>query len=71
MKDFLRSDAFRALAQKVLLLKSALPVLLAVAGLSMVSVGIGMIFAPAGVITGGLSLLLLEQRTDKGREGRS
>ncbi|WML79172.1 hypothetical protein [Streptomyces sp. VNUA74] len=71
MKNLLQSLAVKTREQKVLLFKSALPVLLAVAGLSMVSVGIGMIFAPAGVITGGLSLLLLEQRTDKGEEGRS
>lgn len=60
----------QALQRTILLLKSCLPVLLAVGGLTMVSVGIGMIFAPAGVIVGGVSLLLLEQRAERSLEGR-
>ncbi|MFD9398351.1 hypothetical protein ACFWA4_05960 [Streptomyces sp. NPDC060011] len=69
MKDFLPSEGVAIIRQKILSFKSALPILLAVAGLTLVSVGIGMIYAPAGVIVGGLSLLLLEQRTEKGLEG--
>lgn len=64
---------FRSLSElwpKILLLKSALPVLLAVGGLTLVSVGIGMIFYPAGWIAMGLSLLLLEQRAERNAEGR-
>lgn len=37
-------------------------ILLAFGGLAMVSFGISLIFMPAGVIVGGVSLLLLEWR---------
>jgi hypothetical protein len=57
--------------QLFFLLSSCLPVLLAVGGLTMVSVGIGMIYAPVGWIVGGLSLLLLEQRAKQSLEGRA
>lgn len=52
-------------------LASYFPVLLAVIGYIMVSVGIGMIYAPVGWIVGGLSLLLLEQRAANSLEGRA
>lgn len=55
--------------------RMALPVLLAVGGLSMVTIGVWSVYAPAGWITGGLAALLLEHRVDMTtstkREGRS
>ena len=49
---------------------NALPVLLALSGLTMVSAGIGMIFLPAGVIAGGVSALVLHQGAVTERGGR-
>ena len=42
---------------------AAMSVLLLLAGLILVSIGIGMIYAPAGVIVAGLGAFYLESRT--------
>jgi uncharacterized membrane-anchored protein YitT (DUF2179 family) len=46
---------------KVRLTQNVLQILLTVGGLTLVSFGIGLMFVPAGVIAGGVSLLLLER----------
>jgi hypothetical protein len=41
---------------------TAIQILLDISGLAVISLGIGLIFMPAGVIAGGVSLLLLGWR---------
>lgn len=59
-----------SLFQRIRDLRLDVRVALVILGLTLISIGVGMIFAPAGIIAGGLSAFVLEFRIDQDKGGR-